>query len=313
MTQTDYRDSSFDSISSQSAQRFDVACSDNVTIAAYELRDCPATAPALLWAHANGFSAGSYLPFLQLLSTRFRVFAYDVRGHGGSTAPVTADRASLNFDCFADDLRAVSEWLSARLSHAPLYFSGHSFSAATMFHLAGEFGYAPWQAVTTFDATMLPHDDSDIRVRAEQASVTRIERTLGRRVSWATITECAVTLGRPGVFDGWTSEMLQAHCHATLRPLRSGGVGLACQPEIEAGVYAGVMDTRPYECLPSFPVPAHLVGADPNCGGTWVGEIQPAAAARIAQSQYTCAAGASHLMVFEQPRWCAELVCSMLN
>ncbi|MEC8134712.1 MAG: hypothetical protein VX107_00960, partial [Pseudomonadota bacterium] len=86
------------SIPAEAARRFDVPVEDGVTIAAYELKDCPNDAPVLLWGHANGFSAGSYLPLLQLLSTRFNVFAYDVRGQGASKTPPEPFTKTVAFD-----------------------------------------------------------------------------------------------------------------------------------------------------------------------------------------------------------------------
>ena len=55
------------SIPAEAARRFDVPVGDGVTIAAYELKDVQRRAGSLV-GHANGFSAGSYLPLLQLLS-----------------------------------------------------------------------------------------------------------------------------------------------------------------------------------------------------------------------------------------------------
>ncbi|MEC8774827.1 MAG: alpha/beta fold hydrolase, partial [Pseudomonadota bacterium] len=125
------------SIPAEAARRFDVPVEDGVTIAAYELKDCPSDAPVLLWGHANGFSAGSYLPLLQLLSKRFNVFAYDVRGQGASTTPPEPFTKTVAFDRFAHDMERVANTVQAPTSGKPLYFAGHSFSAATMYYLGG--------------------------------------------------------------------------------------------------------------------------------------------------------------------------------
>jgi pimeloyl-ACP methyl ester carboxylesterase len=46
----------------------------------------PVGAPALIVAHANGFAAGSYAPWLTLLARDLCVFAFDARGpQGGFT------------------------------------------------------------------------------------------------------------------------------------------------------------------------------------------------------------------------------------
>jgi pimeloyl-ACP methyl ester carboxylesterase len=313
MTELNYNDDNFVSIQAADAHYTGLASSDDVTLAMYTLPSASATAPALIWGHANGFSAGSYLPFLQGLSSKFRVFAYDVRGHGGSTRPAQPLSDTLTFDSFAFDLRIVTNAVRAQLGEPALYFAGHSFSAAAMFHLGGQHGYAPWAAVTTFDATMLPCDVPSVKAEAQAGTAERIARTLGRRDRWASIDDCVATLGRPGVFDNWHPALLRAHCEATLRPLADGGYGLACAPDIEAGVYAGVMDTRPYAGLPKFSAPALLVAADRHAKGTWVADVQARASERLANAETTTLAGCGHLMVFEQPALCAQLVMSMLE
>ena len=109
-----------------------VSVEDDVTIAAYELAGACANAPALLWGHANGFSGGSYLPLLQRLARGgFRVFAYDARGQGGSTTPPEPYGETITFDRFAHDMERVVGAIRRRAPNNPLYFAGHSFSAAT--------------------------------------------------------------------------------------------------------------------------------------------------------------------------------------
>ena len=66
--------------------RFEVETSDGARLPVYEaggIRD----APGLLVGHANGLAAGSYAPWLRDLTRDFRVFAFDARGHGGSSWP----------------------------------------------------------------------------------------------------------------------------------------------------------------------------------------------------------------------------------
>src|SRR5581483_8299466 len=47
-------------------------------------------------------------PWLRMLSTTMRVFAYDARGHGGATWPAGPLEAVFHVDRFADELAAVA-------------------------------------------------------------------------------------------------------------------------------------------------------------------------------------------------------------
>lgn len=305
------------SIPAEAARRFDVPVEDGVTIAAYELKDCPSDAPVLLWGHANGFSAGSYLPLLQLLSTRFNVFAYDVRGQGASTTPPEPFTKTVAFDRFAHDMERVANTVQASASGRPLYFAGHSFSAATMYYLGGGFGFAPWRAVTTFDATLRPSDHQDVLDAHDAKQPSMADRARRRRQYFDSPEAYLDAMSRPHAFGFFTREMLAAHCQATLRPRRNGADGweLSCPPEIEAGTYDAVgRTTAPYDSLPNFPVPAHLVGADPAApGGTWIGQLQEAFTGKLPNARYTKMTGCGHLMPFQEPDACAEIVLAMLD
>ena len=307
----------FSSLPATAAERFDLPVEDGVTIAAYELREGSANMPVLIWGHANGFGAGSYLPFLQQLATRFRVFAYDARGQGGSSAPPEPYPSTICFDRFARDLETLVYRVQARAPEAPLYYGGHSFSAAAMFHLGGNFGFAPWRAVTTFDATLRPCDRDGLRQISKARSTPLAEMTLRRRQYFETPADYATAMARPKAFGYFAQEMLDALCQATLRPRCDGAEGyeLSCPPVIEAATYNSVAaTTAPYEGLKDFPVPAHLIAADPAVpNSNWIAEVQSDMARHLPDARVTTMIGAGHLMPFERPNECAEIVLAMLS
>jgi len=311
----------FSSIPAAAARRLDVPVEDGVTLALYALTEGAGNAPVLLWGHANGFSAGAYLPFLRRLAARFRVFAYDARGQGGSSAPPEPYGETIRFERFAHDLEAVVYRVQAEAPGAPLYYGGHSFSAAAMFYLGGALGFAPWRRVTTFDATLRPSDRDDLLAKSAARHAPLAELTLRRRRYFDDRAAYAAAMGRPKAFGHFAPEMLAALCDATVRPRRDGapdagkgGLELCCPPEIEAATYNAVAaTTAPYDGLGGFPVEAHLVGADPAVrGGHWIAEVQGDVARRLPHSRYTRMTGAGHLMPFERPQDCAEIVLEML-
>jgi len=308
----------YPSIPADAAVQFDVAVNDGVTIAAYELNGASAYAPALLWGHANGFSGGSYLPLLQRLTRGgFQVFAYDTRGQGGSTTPPELLSETISFDHFAADLERVVGAVRERARNKPLYFAGHSFSAAAMYYLGGGLGFAPWRAVVTFDATLRPSGHQDV-LKAFYAKTSPLSKGAARRRRYFDNEQVYLeAMSRPHAFASFAPEMLKAHCRATLRPRRDGAKGgeLSCTPEVEAATYDAVgRTTAPYDSLPKFSVPAHMIGADPEApGGTWIGQLHHNFARRLPNGRYTMMKGAGHLMPFQRPGDCAEYILNMLD
>jgi pimeloyl-ACP methyl ester carboxylesterase len=106
----------------------------------------PARAPALLMAHANGFAAGSYAPWLGLLARDLAVFALDARGHGRSSWPEGALDEIFHVDRFADDLALVAAAVAERCGAGGLHFAGHSLGAAAALRLAARGPFARFGA-----------------------------------------------------------------------------------------------------------------------------------------------------------------------
>src|SRR5690349_23606862 len=114
---------------------FEVTVSDGARLPIYEAGGGQ-SAPALLVGHANGLSAGSYGPWLRDLARHFRVFAFDARGHGGSSWPDGPLETVFAIDRLADDLAEIIAALRARLGGAPMHYAGHSLAAAAAVRLA---------------------------------------------------------------------------------------------------------------------------------------------------------------------------------
>ena len=50
---------------------------------------------------------------------------------------------------------------------------------------------------------------------------------------------------------------------ATLRPTGEGDFALACDPEVEIATYTTVLNSSSFRALPRFPMPVHIIAADP--------------------------------------------------
>jgi pimeloyl-ACP methyl ester carboxylesterase len=87
----------------------------------------PPDAPPMVLLHALGESAADWVPLLPRLTERFRVFAFDLRGHGDSDWP-----GEYSHGLMADDVCAALDALGL----AGVVLVGHSLGGAVAYHVA---------------------------------------------------------------------------------------------------------------------------------------------------------------------------------
>lgn len=284
---------------------------DGVRLRVYALRGTTGDRPALLWGHANGFAAGSYLPFLQSLTDHFRVFAFDARGHGGSDAPSPPLAHSLHIDRYAADIGAVAALIADEIDGQPLYFASHSFSGVAALRLGAVHGVAPWAGVMVIEPPVVPTPDVPEHEVAVGKSHGLIALAQRRRRRWASPEAYFESLVKRPPYSDFRPDMLAAHCSATLMPTGEGDFTLCCAPETEIATYATVLNSSTFRALPRFPVAVHVVAADPAPPGghpSWAALVQQAVAERLPVSRISVVRGASHMVPFEFPERCRELL-----
>lgn len=302
------------SIPADAADSHWLARPDGVRLRVYSLQGASPGLPALIWGHANGFAAGSYLPFLQSLRGDFQVFAFDARGHGGSDEPAPPLSRSLHIDRYASDLGAVAAWVGERSERRSLYFASHSFSGVAALRLGAVFGVAPWAGVTVIEPPLVPTPDvpeHDVAVGKSQGLIALARR---RRRRWASPAAYFESLSKRAPYADFQRDMLEAHCRATLMPTGEGDYALCCAPETELATYTTVLNSSTFRALPRFPVPVHVIAADPAPPGghpSWAALVQEAAAKRLPNSRLSVVPGASHMVPFEFPERCRELLLEM--
>lgn len=282
----------------------------------YALHDAPADAPALLWGHANGFAAGSYLPLLEMLAADFRVLAFDARGHGGAPDVGPPYVSSYHADPYALDLGRVAEAARALIGpDIPLHFAGHSFSGYALVRLGGVFGNAPWAGITLFEPPLCPTPDLPEHALAAALGRELIAGAERRRRRWESPDAFEASLATRPHYARWQPDMLAAHCRATLRPDGEDWT-LCCPPEVEAATYRMTLNTSTFRALSDFPLPVHFVASEPPPPGSppsWAALVQRSAALRAPLGRLTELTGVGHMMPFERPEACAGLVRGMLT
>lgn len=135
-------------------------------------------APTIVLAHGWTCSTAFWAPVIHRLAARYRVVAYDQRGHGRSEIPPSRIRYSTR--ALADDLAAVLARTVPEGEQAVL--AGHSMGGMTIMAAADR----PEVAVRTAAAVLVSTGPSDLvaelRVLPGAVRAPRLRRLLHRRV-----------------------------------------------------------------------------------------------------------------------------------
>ena len=292
---------------------FWVTAADGARLPVYALAGAPSS-PALLFGHANGFAAGSYAPWLRALARHARVFAFDARGHGGSHWPEGPLEDVFCTERFAADLGCIAAAVTARLDGEALAYVGHSLGAAAAPHLAVSGGAPRWTRAVFFEPPIFPPPTvpgADIAAHAVASCAAGAAR---RRADWPSPDAFFDRLKGRGPFAHFTDAMLRAHCRATLKPNASGSYTLACPPSVEAAIYLNQRDTGTWRQASGIETPMLLVSGDPTLSDrSWISLVIGALVRQIPHARLSILPGTGHLMLFEQPHQCLELVCARLR
>ncbi|HWG78673.1 MAG TPA: alpha/beta hydrolase [Stellaceae bacterium] len=290
---------------------FMVATPDGAALPVYAFGG-PAQAPAVLFGHANGLAAGSYAPWLKELAGTLRVFAFDARGHGGARWPAGALDTVFAVDRFADDLALIAAAIAARLQGTPLHYAGHSLNAAAALRLATRGARLPWSSTLLFEPPVFPPMGSPHHAEAVEKQTPLVTRSAARRAFWPNPAALAELLRARGAFARFRPDLLDAHCQATLRPRAEGGYTLCCPPAVESAIFRLHRQADTWQRLRQVRAALHLVSGDPALSDRgWVSACMVDMAAELPRARLTVLPGAGHMMVFEQPDACRELVLAM--
>jgi pimeloyl-ACP methyl ester carboxylesterase len=288
-----------------------VPTAHGIALALYEWRVAPVGAPGLLVGHANGFSAGCYAPFLRRLQDRFRLFAFDARGHGASSVPPVDPADNYRFVDLADDLGPVIEAVRAHVGEvAELHYCGHSLGAIMALLHLGRHDREPFRTLTLFDPPVYPPEGHPLRAAALASLAPLVGRTEKRRADWPSREAFRAAMARPQAFGRFHPDMLTAYVEGVLRPLPAGGFALACPPRVEALIYAACPPSNAAEAAFKVTASVHLYGPDPAGpeAATWQAQHSPDLAVRMPNARRCYLPGRGHLMVQEDPDGTAKAV-----
>lgn len=268
------------------------------------LLDWGGEGPLALLHHANGFCAAVWAPVAEHLRTRFRVIAYDARGHGDSTQP--HDRDAYLWKNFPEDLTALAEallregpWPSVALG------AGHSFGG-TSIAVAAARRPELFERIALLDPVLPPPPDALAPPPAALAGRSpnfMAEGARRRRHLWPSAQAVLEAWSRSGhPFSTWDRRSLELYVREGFRARGDGQLELKCPGEIEATIYErnGTMD--PHSSAPLVRVPALVVrGARSH----FPRELIERFARAIPLGRFE-EVDAGHLLVMEAPEAVAE-------
>jgi len=253
-------------------------------------------APTLL-AHPTGFHGRVFAPIAERLTAAGRrVWSFDFRGHGDSSAP----DITYSWDGFADDVLAVADHLDVAADPA-LVAAGHSKGAAALI-LAALRREGVFPRIWAYEPIMLPADEP--LPPDEDFALARTARK--RRNEWASTDEAYAAYASKPPLSDMAPDVLRAHVEYGLRDRGDGVFELKCAPEIEARVYAMAPNNGLFARLRDVQADVMVV-----CGEQST-DIGPRLATRIAErlphGHLSVMPGLGHFGPQQDPDACAESI-----
>lgn len=193
----------------------------------------PFSRTPLMFAHANGFPGSSYRSLLDPLAQCFDLQPVDRIGHHPDY-PVNRNWGNL-----------VEELLGYLPEGQPVLGVGHSLGG-TLMAMAALRAPERFLGVIMLDPPlMLGIDAWAMKVAKRFGFIDRVTpagKSLGRRTVWPSREAMLTSLGRRGLFRGFTPQALNDYVEAGTRLLDDGSAELTFDPRIEVEIFRHLPD-----------------------------------------------------------------------
>jgi len=187
------------------------------------------------FCHGNSLSAGTYLPFLEKLSSHgLQVYASDIRGHGFSTRENTA--RIKNWDIFIRDLEQVI----SSITKPPIIGIGHSIGGYFTYAAAALYPHL-FSRVILLDPIIFPvkmvWGAALIRKIGLAGNFALSKMTRGKKSEFLSREAALAHYSQKGMFKSWKPEYVQAYVETAIEKVTQTRWRLCCNPEFEARIY----------------------------------------------------------------------------
>ena len=218
----------------------------------------PARPVDLVFAHANGFNALTCRHLLAPLADRFRIWAPDLRGHGGAGLSTRVEDRR-GWGDHGDDLAALLDVIDG----PPVVLAGHSMGGTSSL-LAAEARPGRVRGLVLADpviwrrAVVLAFHLPILRNLPRRSPL--VVNALKRRARFDSREAAFAAYRGRGAFKGWPDAVLGDYLADGLIET-DDGVVLACTPEWEASGYA-VHAHDPWRAMKRIACPVHILKAE---------------------------------------------------
>jgi pimeloyl-ACP methyl ester carboxylesterase len=243
--------------------------------------------PLMIFSHATGFHASTYLPLFESLAPHYRIVAPDARGHGFTTVEANPQQLR-SWQRYYDDL----SFMLAQFNE-PVVLAGHSIGGMCSLVAARRHAERV-RGVFAIDPVLLD---------PLQGSVMRTLQVLGkndgfslaagakrRRAEFADIAQAFESYRGKRSFSAWPDLWLQHYTHEAFKPSNNVdnpcGVTLRCRPDWESRTFS-VVEPWPWSKLANQDCPVKLL---------------------LAQRGSTCSANSQALLKRLKPRWSQTVI-----
>jgi pimeloyl-ACP methyl ester carboxylesterase len=198
-----------------------VKSTDGSEIAGYELGGAGET---LLIAHATGLCGAMYQLMADHLTDRFRVVAFDFRGHGDSSGTPDLD---YGWERMAEDVAAVVEHIGGGRIHG----FGHSMGGAALL-LAERNSPSTFSSMFLFEPIIF---SSEFSTEGQNVMAAQARR---RRLEFESRTEVLYRYASRPPFNQVHAGFLAGYVDNGFTVQPDGSVRLKCLPEVEARIFS---------------------------------------------------------------------------
>jgi lipase len=254
--------------------------------------------PPLILIHATGFLAALWRPIAERLCSRFRVVAYDQRGHGDSDKPAEG----YCFEAFAADLQRLIEALALE---RPLAAGHSSGGTVVVVHAATHPGVISRAVLIE---PILPRRDWFEQPPGGRNANSLAEAARRRRAVWPSVAELFQAYRERETFQTWREDVLRIYVEEGTRARDDGRVELKCPPELEAQFFEAVTLMDFWPLLPKMQCPSLVLwGAESHLRERLAGEVQEALLS-ASGGRTIAVPGATHFLPQERPDEVARLM-----
>jgi pimeloyl-ACP methyl ester carboxylesterase len=264
----------------------------------------PSDGPPMVMLHGTGLCAQVWAPIAQALSSRFRVLAMDLRGHGASDKP----QGQYRWEQVAGDLPAFIDALE--LDNVMLV--GHSRGGGV-----SVFGGAQrperLSGIVLIEPTISfgPRPGS---ISADGRNVNPMaERALKRRPVWASREEIFQSYHTRDPFKSWREDTLQAYIEGGTRVMEDGKVELQCAPQVEAQFYYGDIPSCMIDRVSHLKCPLLLVTRDSNHPFVLDSPVMQTLKNNAPTFRHILVPHTSHFVPEEQPDAVVSAICEFMG